>query len=62
MKKVLVAETIDQEGIDLLKSHFEVDARESTSVEELKKLIPNYNGLVIWTYARVPLEVIEKAV
>jgi D-3-phosphoglycerate dehydrogenase len=62
MKRVLVAEALDQEGIDLLKQHFAVDTRELTSEEELKEIIPQYDGLMIKTYTRVSKEVIDRAV
>ncbi len=61
MKRILVAEVLDQEGIDLLRAHFEVDTRDSTSVEELTEIIPNYDGLVVWTYTHVPRQVIDRA-
>ena len=62
MKRVLVAEALDQEGVDLLKTHFTVDTREHTSEGELKIIIPQYDGLMIWTYTRVPKDVIDQAV
>ena len=62
MPRVLVAETLDQEGIDLLKRHFDVDTRELTPVEELKAVISQYDGLMIKTYTRVSKEVIDEAV
>jgi len=61
MKRVLVAEALDQEGIDLLRTHFEVDTRELTSEEELVDLIPQYDGLMIKTYTRVSKAVIDRA-
>jgi D-3-phosphoglycerate dehydrogenase len=61
MKKVLVAEALDQEGIDLLKTHFSVDTRELTPEEDLKEIIPAYDGLMIKTYTRVSKEVIDRA-
>jgi len=62
MRRVLVAEALDQEGIDLLRAHFAVDSRESTSEEELKNIIPQYDGLMIKTYTRVSKDVIDRAV
>jgi D-3-phosphoglycerate dehydrogenase len=61
MPRVLVAETLDQEGIDLLKRHFDVDARELTPEEELKTIISRYDGLMIKTYTRVSKGVIDEA-
>jgi len=61
MQRVLVAETLDQEGIDLLKRHFDVDTRERTPEEELKAIISQYDGLMIKTYTRVSKAVIDRA-
>ena len=61
MPRVLVAETLDQEGIDLLERHFEVDTRELTPEEELKAIISRYDGLMIKTYTRVSKGVIDEA-
>jgi D-3-phosphoglycerate dehydrogenase len=61
MPRVLVAETLDEEGIDLLKRHFDVDTRELTPVEELKAIISEYDGLMIKTYTRVTKDVIDEA-
>jgi len=61
MPRVLVAEALDQEGIDLLKRHFDVDARELTPEEELKTIISRYDGLMIKTYTRVSKGVIDEA-
>jgi D-3-phosphoglycerate dehydrogenase len=60
MPRVLVAETLDQEGIDLLKRHFDVDTRELTSEEELKAIISQYDGLMIKTYTSVSKDVIDE--
>ena len=62
MRRVLVAEALEQEGIDLLRAHFAVDSRESTSEEELKNIISQYDGLMIKTYTRVSKDVIDRAV
>lgn len=61
MKKVLVTEALDQEGINRLRNHFEVDTRQSTSEEELIDIIGRYDGLMIWTYTWVTKAVLERA-
>jgi HK97 family phage major capsid protein len=38
-KRVLVAETLEQAGIDLLREHFDVDVRERTDEAELARII-----------------------
>lgn len=60
-KRVLVAETLEQAGIDLLREHFDVDVRERTSEDELARIIGDYDGLMIKTYTRVSRQVIDKA-
>jgi D-3-phosphoglycerate dehydrogenase / 2-oxoglutarate reductase len=61
VKKVLVAETLEEAGIALLREHFEVDVRARTSEDELAGLIPAYDGLMIKTYTRVSPKVIDRA-
>lgn len=61
MKRVLVAETLEDKGIQLLQRHFSVDLRDSTSEEELCGIIPDYDGLMIKTYTRVSPAVIDAA-
>ena len=61
MKKVLVAETLEEAGIAMLRKHFEVDVRERTSEDELADLIPAYDGLMIKTYTRVSARVADRA-
>lgn len=62
MKRVLVAEALNEGGIDLLRDHFSVDTRDFTSEEELMNIIPEYDGLMIKTYTRVSKDVIDRAV
>lgn len=61
MKRVLVAETLEPAGIDMLRAHFSVDVRERTSEDELADLIPDYDGLMIKTYTRVSRKVVDRA-
>lgn len=61
MKRVLVAETLEQAGVDMLRAHFDVDVRERTSEDELAALIPDYDGLMIKTYTRVSQKVVDRA-
>ncbi len=60
-KRVLVAETLEQAGIDLLREHFDVDVRERTDEAELARIIGDYDGLMIKTYTRVSRQVIDNA-
>lgn len=61
-QKVLVAETLEEAGIALLRRHFQVDVREHTSEDELADLIGAYDALMIKTYTRVSARVIDRAV
>jgi D-3-phosphoglycerate dehydrogenase len=60
-KRVLVAETLEQAGIDLLREHFEVDVRERTDEQTLAKIVGDYDALMIKTYTRVSRQVIDNA-
>ncbi len=60
-KRVLVAETLEQAGIDLLRQHFDVDVRERTDEQTLASIIGDYDALMIKTYTRVSKPVIDNA-
>jgi D-3-phosphoglycerate dehydrogenase len=53
MKKILVADPIAQDGIDILKREAEVDVRTGMSPEELVRAIPDYHALVVRSETRV---------
>ena len=59
MPKVLVTDPIAQDGIDLLSAGAEVDVRLHPSKDELLKLIPNYEALVVRSETKVTADVIE---
>jgi len=60
--KVLVTENgVHPCGVELLKKHFDVDCRDSTSVEELERIIGEYDAIVIQAFTKVPRSVLEKA-
>jgi D-3-phosphoglycerate dehydrogenase / 2-oxoglutarate reductase len=61
MPKVLVSDPIDQVGIDLLAQVAHVDVRTDLSPEDLIKVIPEYDALMIRSGTRVTREVIEAA-
>ena len=60
-KRVLVAETLEQAGIDLLRERFEVGVRERTDEQTLASIIGDYDALMIKTYTRVSKPVIDNA-
>jgi D-3-phosphoglycerate dehydrogenase len=53
MKKILVADPIAQDGVDILKREAEVDVRTGLSPEELIAAIPAYHALVVRSETRV---------
>jgi D-3-phosphoglycerate dehydrogenase / 2-oxoglutarate reductase len=59
MAKVLVSDPVDQAGIDILSQVAQVDVQTGLSSEELVKIIPEYDALMIRSGTRVTQEVIE---
>lgn len=59
MSKVLVSDTIDPAGIDILSQVAQVDVKTNLSPEELIKTIPDYDALMIRSSTRVTQEIIE---
>jgi D-3-phosphoglycerate dehydrogenase len=59
MPKVLVSDSIDQVGIDILNQVAQVDVNTKLSPEELVQVIPNYDALMIRSGTKVTQAVIE---
>jgi D-3-phosphoglycerate dehydrogenase len=59
MSKVLVSDTINQAGIDILSQVAQVDVKTNLSPEELVQVIPDYDALMIRSGTRVTKEMIE---
>ncbi len=59
MPKVLVSDPIDQVGIDILSQVAQVDVKTGLPLEELVRIIPEYDGLMIRSGTRVTQQVIE---
>ncbi|MFW6358165.1 MAG: phosphoglycerate dehydrogenase [Chroococcales cyanobacterium] len=59
MSKVLVSDPIDQAGIDILSQVAQVDIKTGLPVEELVKIIPDYDALMIRSGTKVTKEIIE---
>ncbi|MCW5883196.1 MAG: phosphoglycerate dehydrogenase, partial [Anaerolineae bacterium] len=59
--RVLVADSIDAEGVALLREHADVDVRLKLSEAELIVLIPGYDALVVRSETQVTARVIEAA-
>ncbi|MGA9378101.1 MAG: phosphoglycerate dehydrogenase [Phormidium sp.] len=58
MSKVLVSDPIDQAGIDILSQVAQVDVKTGLPAEELVRIIPEYDALMIRSETRVTQEVI----
>ena len=56
--RILVAEPLAREGIDLLRAHHEVDDRPGLTRDELCAAIPEYDALVVRSQVQVDRELI----
>ena len=59
--KILAADGISAQGIEILKSDFEVDIRDKISHEELLEIIPQFDALMVRSASKVTADVIERA-
>jgi len=57
--KVLVADSIAEEGIQLLRSCVQVDVKTKLGSEQLKAIIADYDALIVRSQTKVRAEVIE---
>jgi len=61
MKKVLISDSVDEKCTEILKSAgFSVDYKTDFSKDELLKIIPDYNVLVVRSSTQVDAKLIEK--
>ena len=61
MTKVLVSDSIDQAGIDILSQVAQVDQRVGISLDDLKQIIGDYDALMIRSGTNVTEDVIQSA-
>ncbi|MDC0831655.1 3-phosphoglycerate dehydrogenase [Leptolyngbya valderiana BDU 20041] len=59
MPKVLVSDSVDRAGLDILSQVAQVDVKTGLSQEELVRAIPEYDALMIRSGTQVTKEVIE---
>tara|TARA_B100000700_G_scaffold330992_1_gene460602 strand:+ start:1445 stop:3031 length:1587 start_codon:yes stop_codon:yes gene_type:complete len=59
MTKVLVSDPIDQAGLDILSQVAQVDQKVGLSLQDLKKIIGDYDALMIRSGTQVTAEIIE---
>ena len=57
--KVLVADPVGEEGIDILREHAEVDIKPGLKAGELISIIGDYDAIVVRSQTQVTAEVIE---
>ncbi len=59
MAKILIAEPLADAGVELLRAHHQVDAREHLSRQELLAAVGGVDALVVRSATRVDAEVLE---
>ena len=59
--RILVADRISPEGIEILKGTAQVDVRTGMSPQDLAEALPNYQGLIVRSQTQVPRQALEKA-
>jgi len=57
--KVLIADPVAREGIEILRHEFDVDVKTGLKPEELKAIIGDYDALVVRSETQVTPDVIE---
>jgi D-3-phosphoglycerate dehydrogenase len=57
--RVLVSDPVAEDGVEYLRRHAEVDLRIGMTPEELVRIIPEYDALVVRSETKVRAEVIE---
>ncbi len=57
--KVLIADAVDEKGVDILRSYAEVDIKTGLKPEELISIIGGYEALVVRSQTQVSAEVIK---
>src|SRR3989338_8229413 len=61
--KILISDKLANEGINILKDvkEFQVDCKAGLSPEDLKKIIKDYDALIVRSETKVTAEIIEAA-
>lgn len=59
--KILIADAIADAGVELLRSHFDVDLSTGLTPDELASIIGGYEGIVVRSATKLPAEVLAKA-
>lgn len=61
MYNILAVDGIAAEGIEILKKNFSVEVHDKISADELLKIIPKFDALIVRSASKVTAEVIERA-
>jgi D-3-phosphoglycerate dehydrogenase len=59
MNSVLVLDNVEQAGVDILSSNFEVDVKNGLGADELEKIIGKYDALVVRSQTKVTDQIIN---
>ncbi|PHH58530.1 hypothetical protein CDD82_2916 [Ophiocordyceps australis] len=57
--RILVTESVSQDGLDLLTPHFDVEVRRGMSAPELESEIAGYHGIIVRSSTKVTSEVLQ---
>ncbi len=60
--KVLVSDPVSEKGIAILKEKFEVDVKTKLHIDEIIRIIPEYDALVVRSQTKVTKEIMNAAV
>ncbi len=58
--KILVADPIAEEGIQILRDHAEVDVKTMLEPEQLKAIIRDYDAIIVRSQTKVTADIIER--
>ena len=60
MFKILAADGIANEGIELLRKNFNVEVRDKISHDELLEIIPQFDALIVRSASKVTADVLRR--
>ena len=62
-KRILISDPLAEEGVNVLKKQkdFKVDVKPKLPVDELKKILPNYDALIVRSQTKVTKDVLGAA-
>jgi D-3-phosphoglycerate dehydrogenase len=60
-RKILISEKVSPDGLALLQDQFDVDEKKGLSPEELKKIIGDYEALIVRSETKVTADLLGAA-